>query len=288
MLTGVVAFLSLPLFLRAVLAASAYLDGEPGATSLALFHTAFNLLGVLLFLPFLQRFSGLVMRLVPEGGPALTRHLDRTVANVPEVAVEAARRTGLDIAMKGVEAAQALLSAEARREEVLAQLEAAEGALGETRRFLASVGTAEESAEAHRRHVALLHACDHLGRFISVCREVSSARTAVEAEAIASVTARLRELLAEALRCLGREGSAAAVEHLGTLASDVEELRRQKRSQLLARTAEGSLQPGEVDRFLEALRWEERLALHTWRAVFHLQARPEPAAPTAEPERRAG
>jgi phosphate:Na+ symporter len=300
-LTGVVAFLIMPAFLRVVVAASEHMEGEPGATSLALFHTAFNVLGVVLLLPFVQRFSDLVMKLVPERGPALTRNLDRTVASVPEVAVEAARRTAVDIAVVVVEGAQGLLSGSASKEEVLEGLETAEQALGETRNFLSEVGTAEESAEAHRRHVGVLHACDHLGLLIAACREVAGVRKTVESEEIGPIVNELRELLARARGWLGEAGTVAPVEQLGERAQAVQELRREKRSTLLARTAEGGIQPGEVDRLLEVLRWVEGLSHHAWRAVFHLQERPGAraapgAGPRAEaeavaepgPERRAG
>ena len=80
-------------FVQVVGALGSWLEPTPGVLTLAAFHTAFNLLGVGLFLPWCNGFASLVAWLVPERDTALTRHPDRAVVSEPEVAVEAARPT---------------------------------------------------------------------------------------------------------------------------------------------------------------------------------------------------
>ncbi len=94
-LTGTVALLLLPWLVSAIAAGrkALGLPGDP-ATSLALFHTVFNLLGVLLMWPFADALSRWLQRRFraresDEGAP---RFLDDTVLAVPALAVEALHR----------------------------------------------------------------------------------------------------------------------------------------------------------------------------------------------------
>lgn len=86
---GIIAILGLRYYLGIV-----YLvlgDGLDPVMGLALFHTLFNVIGVLLFLPVLKRFSALVARMVPEKQERLIRYVDKVDPKVPEAAVEGVR-----------------------------------------------------------------------------------------------------------------------------------------------------------------------------------------------------
>lgn len=94
-LTGAVALLFLPLLLHAIVALRDLLamDAAPGAT-LALFHTAFNLLGVILMWPLAARLTAFLERRFRSGEEDLARprHLDRNLAAVPDLALSALAR----------------------------------------------------------------------------------------------------------------------------------------------------------------------------------------------------
>ncbi|MCM3281637.1 Na/Pi symporter [Exiguobacterium sp. MER 193] len=64
---------------------------------LALFHTTFHLLGVILFLPFYQTFARRLLKWIPSRSEKLTRLLDKNMSQLPTVALEAARRSLLEI-----------------------------------------------------------------------------------------------------------------------------------------------------------------------------------------------
>jgi len=56
--------------------------------SLAAFHTIFIAVGVMIFLPLVGRFGRLIERALPDRGPTLTRHLDKTVLHAPSAALD--------------------------------------------------------------------------------------------------------------------------------------------------------------------------------------------------------
>lgn len=94
LITGVVALCLLPLMLSFVHYLGDVLELESSPTALlALFHTLFNLLGVILMLPFAGRFATLLERMFrnDEDDLAIPHHLDATLSNTPSLAVAAAK-----------------------------------------------------------------------------------------------------------------------------------------------------------------------------------------------------
>lgn len=90
--TGLVALALLPLMLAVVERLAGWLDveGSPAAI-LALFHTVFNVLGVMLLLPLADRLATLLERLFRSEADELARpqHLDATLAATPALAAAA-------------------------------------------------------------------------------------------------------------------------------------------------------------------------------------------------------
>jgi phosphate:Na+ symporter len=88
--TGAVAFIGLPLLVWIV---SLCLDlRSESLMGLALFHTLFNITGVVLFFPFLGMLSRLLIKVYPDHKTILTVYLDKTPTEVTEAAIDALRK----------------------------------------------------------------------------------------------------------------------------------------------------------------------------------------------------
>jgi phosphate:Na+ symporter len=88
--TGAAAFLGLPAligFIGLLVDMSIH-----GLTALALFHTLFNLLGIVIFFPFVGLFSRALVWLYPDQRTILTEYLDKTAAEVTDAAETALRK----------------------------------------------------------------------------------------------------------------------------------------------------------------------------------------------------
>ncbi len=282
--TGLIAILLLPLLLRALALAQRHLALEPGAVSLAAFHTLFIGLGVVLFLPFAAPLARWIERLLPDRGPRLTRHLDDSLLQAPAVALEATRRALVDAALETVDLLDALLRHGAaaadglRRAEVVAALE-------RTRSFFARIPplSADEPLSAQR--VALLHAMDHLARLRSRLGKAPGQGAAPEAAALRPAAERCGQVLALARAALLGQGPPDGVAEIERHAVALTELRRQQRAEILGRTALGTIGADDATRALDALRWLERVAHHAWRAARHLTTEaPDPGQLDAEAE----
>ena len=88
--TGGVAFAALPALVWVV---TLFVDiRSDSLMGLALFHTVFNILGVVLFFPFLGPFSRLLTRIYPDYKTILTVYLDQTPPEITDAATAALRK----------------------------------------------------------------------------------------------------------------------------------------------------------------------------------------------------
>lgn len=267
--TGLIAVALLPLLLWGLGLAQRHAGLEPGAVSLAAFHTAFIALGVALFLPFAVPLARRIERLLPDRGPRLTRHLDDSLLHAPAVALEATRRTLIDTTLELVDLLEPLLESSvaavdpARRQEVAAALE-------QSQLFFARIPPIVEDEPLSRSRIAQLHAIDHLARLHARLDLPAAARQALLLPTLQPALARCRQVLALARKGLAGRASAGWRAAMEDRALALAELRRDERLDILRQTAGGDRGPGEALAALDAIRWLERVTNHAWRAAHYL------------------
>ena len=89
-ITGAAAFIGLPVLVWIV---SSIVDIHSNSlVGLALFHTLFNILGVVIFFPFLGLLSGVLMKIYPDHKTILTVYLDQTPSEITDAATDALRK----------------------------------------------------------------------------------------------------------------------------------------------------------------------------------------------------
>lgn len=281
--TGALALVLLPAFVDLV---ERWIGRGDPSVALSGFHTAFNVLGVLLFLPLTGRLAAALEKRFPERGSALTARLSRAGATVPAVAVEAARLTANDIGRAATElAAKALRDSDAAEEGEPDRAEIA-AALVAAREHLKAVRTDPAAPAVYRQHIAVLHAIDHLHRLTEALGEHRNARAAKRDATIHAAAEKVAAALDDAARWLAVDDESPPPP-LDATSRAVAEQRRGERAAMLERTAAGELSPADAEVLLEAMRWVDRIGYHAWRAVHHLDAadRDLPLAPPPAPER---
>ncbi|MFZ5799006.1 MAG: Na/Pi cotransporter family protein [Desulfobulbaceae bacterium] len=89
-LTGAVAFLALRQLVWLV--NSVFSVAANGVMALAFFHTVFNVLGVILFFPFIGRLARALVRMYPDHKEILTVYIDKTPTEVADAAIAALKK----------------------------------------------------------------------------------------------------------------------------------------------------------------------------------------------------
>lgn len=270
---GLVAFVAAPYLLTLAVAWSGALGEDDPAVVLALFHTVFNLIGAAAFLPFTAPFARLVERLIPDRGPVLTRYLDSSLLQVPNVAVEAAARALGEITIVTLKEAVDLLRNGALNRTGQEHLIAAQNAMDETSRFLGKIQFNGQRDEVFARRLALLHAGDHVDRLIEACQE---SQTPIVSDEVHAAASRLASDLDDAIDWLqtGNNDVDQLIHQLAHSSASQAEARRHQRDQVLEATAAGRLRPDQAQHRLESMRWVDRVGYHTWRTLHHLAGSP--------------
>jgi phosphate:Na+ symporter len=274
-LTGIVAFAILPLVLWV---AQQIGGGEvaDGPATLAAFHSVFNVLGVVLLLPWVGRLAATIERVVPEPVPTLARHLDASLLGLPPVAIEAVRRALCEMLRETLEVVVAAADGALTPAQRDARLVPVREALLETRRFIGRVRTSPDDHQQFSRHVSVVHAADHTGRLVRACEEATTDILASEPP-LRSAVQHLEWGATTAHRWLQSNGE-APISMLQDTAQTLHDLRQSHRQALLQRVARGDDSPDVAARQIDIMRWLERVSHHMWRAAYHL----------AEPDAEAG
>jgi phosphate:Na+ symporter len=275
-----------------------------GVTLLAAYHTAYNVVGVVVLLPLIDWFTRLVERILPERGSPLTRCLDPSALATPIVAVEAVRGTiarALATVCGSIAAALAGRAEEIRPEKDAASVQEAADALRQAKIFLSDVTGPPDTDDEQRRLTSTLHALDHAARLTEVASggiNFGSVGDGPEdiragelcAGAMRSAAAIAREVAAPPRAAgspqvlpasLGADATAGprasstdeAIVELEHYATQLGEMLRTHRSATLGAVANGTLTADAALVRVETVRGLEALSHHAWRSAAHLVGR---------------
>ena len=274
--TAVAAFLALPLYLQVVAAHRPGLaDAGAGAGfALTAFHTGFNLVGVLVVLPFTRPFAALIRRLVPVAPGRLVDELDDRPPASSDAALDQAAAALQDLLLA------LIVQLRSHSRGVPLRPVSHQADLDRLEFFLDQIHLRRLDDAAGIRLLHLLHGLDHLQRLQDRCEEQPErVRTVASEPLLEQERSDLQQTL-EALEALARSGPAAGLWHAFTARAGAcaQRLHRRVapfRREVLAREARGELSGEAATRLLEAMRWLRRTSAHLERIGSHLaQSRP--------------
>ena len=308
MVAALIALVLFPFTIALLMRASNTIDG---VTLLAGYHTAYNVVGVLVLLPLIDRFTRLVERILPDRGSPLVRCLDPAALVTPIATVEAVRRTvaraiGAMCGSLATALAAANQAGSVRPEKGTVRVAEIADALRQAQEFMSEAPGPPESKDEQRRLTSTLHALDHASRLAETAGEIAD----FEAPPEGSEDLRAAEVCAEAMRNAAtlaaevalptpsdhptptmpaseRKGSPDSgkkipatgesteqvLAQLAHCAKTLGELRRDHRSATLSSVANGEVTADEAFARVDTVRRLEALAHHAWRSAAHLMGR---------------
>lgn len=243
------------------------ISGEFDQTlGLAIFHTLFSLLGALIFIPLMQPFSTLLMKIVPERQNALTRNLDNSLIAMPSVAIDVTFQTMREIMIELTVAQQILMKSKKVTIEFEKKLLEVEEALEITRKFLDSILVT--SKRERQKLISILHILDHLQRLIKVLREQQ------KVEALSLQEKRMQEwqeMLSKINHSLREDEKLLDISlSLEQTSQQMAQKRREKRIQYFERSVANESQLDLTVSKVDTILWIDRLIYHYWRATARM------------------
>lgn len=259
LVTGIVALCLLPLMLWLVNLLGDALDIENTPTAmLALFHTLFNLLGVIIMLPLANRFASLLEQLFhsAEEDMGRTRYLDSTLSGTPVLAVSALKQELMRLSDILISLLHDALSGAKSIPELERRAEALHTLGAAITSFITGIrpdamerNTANELANAlyaARYYQESAQLAPGLRRLV----QEQILLFGTEAEAVST-------LLQQAERCLASELSGNQLQ-ANELIEALRNAHRDARSQLLEAAVKGSLPVLDLESLLEGLDFSRR------------------------------
>jgi phosphate:Na+ symporter len=301
LIAALIALVLFPVTIPLIVRASKTIDG---VTLLAGYHTAYNVVGVAVLLPLIDRFTRFVERILPERRSPLTHSLDPAALGTPIAVEEAVRRTvarslGTICGSIGEALAAVNHGTSVPANKGAVSLSEASDALRQAQEFMSEASGPPESQEEQERLTSTLHALDHASRLAEVAGEkaefesVPSGPDDVGAARLCAEAMRNAVLIADQVGALpdiherpvsvdelDREKEVAAsgapteraMVQLENCAKSLRELQPAHRRATLSAVAGGAVSADEAMARVDTVRRLEALARHAWRSAAHLVA----------------
>lgn len=267
-MTGVMAYTLLTPFALVIGSWFDLTDASDAQLALVAFHSGFNALGVILIIGITGPFARFMIRLVPDRGPQLTGRLDTRLLADPAAAVDAVGATIKDIV---AEQSRVIVDSFAAADSNVSRgrLDGIAMAIDETQAYTDQIKTNAMQERAHRRHLAALHALDHLDRLQERCEQRDRVEAIRRDSHLQNLSHRLSGILKTSL-----ETTALVTDlddRLDQLRKDFRDERKDYRKATLDAASTGALEPNRAELRLDSVRWLHRVAYHLYRITHHLE-----------------
>jgi phosphate:Na+ symporter len=235
--------------------------------ALVSFHTTYNLVCVMLILPFTRKYARFVEWLFPEHGNPLTKRLDTNLLRSPDIALQAVSATMEEINQQLLQAIAPTL-ANPRRVIPSERLEDIEEAVSRTREFLESLHVRTDVPNQIDQYTNSIHILDQLERMIRRAQDRARlARIRDDGELTL-----MSEVLLETFRMLAQTSFPVPAEVGSKIHRNNHELKvamRRYRVNSLKRAASGEVPAKFALQRMDAARTIRRLGYHAWRIANH-------------------
>lgn len=234
------------------------------------FYTLFNVIGVMLILPFIGAYSRLIERLIPERSDERGELLDVSLLKYPELALSDVRKLLGTHIQRLAEQLSHMLGELPRP---VSLVETAQ-ALTESRTYLDKLHLAGGEGRAWKDLLACIHLLDHLQRLYERCQNEQVSIKLREEQELQIAKVILAQLVSSVLdkAPLNQEQSELLVQQLAMQ-------ERQLRERVMEQIATGKIDLDKGVSLMEASRWIHRVSNHLVRIDYNweqLNYRPAP------------
>lgn len=236
------------------------------ALALAAFHSAFSILGALVFMPHTVWLAHLATRLIPESAPPGLRHLDASLLSVPALAIAAAE----DTVRMGIADTCHLLARRIQGEPVASNISGMglEKLLMAVDDYLARLPV-PQSASDQQRLVYLLQLLDHTRVLRDDLQTIDHVHALRQQPALLQLGMKLAPVLERSAQWLadGLPLREDVAEELRQMSEWVHEQQPTARREVVEQAASYTISAAMALEQLAAQRWLERLAKHVTRVA---------------------
>ncbi len=270
LMTGVTAFLVLPAYFWVWNQFAPVSVADSPEVVAVSFHSVFNILGVILILPFTRQFAALIQSIFPERTAKLGASFDRGLLQDAPAAL-----AGLEYGVREV-AAETLRHAATTmatgRDAAEHSLDEVQNSISAGREFAIRLGSGAGGAGIDASRIfACIHTLDHVQRLADRVRDEERSETTRKHPELARQANEIAKILARLAIDISQGGELSSLGEIREAASDLEQDKAHFRNHTIARTAKEELTGDQLSAALDARRWLRRISYHAWRIAYHTQ-----------------
>lgn len=249
---------------------------------LVAFHSGFNILGVILVIPFTQQFSQLMLRLIPESKDPFTIGLDKSLLKEPSIALTASHAV-LTHQFQFLQ--NTLLQTMENHGRVERQsLQPFQQSLIFTQEYVDKIHLSRENKPQWQRLYGITHALEHQQRFYHRILEIGSISSAYQSTEVNSLLLELCNNI-QTLQIYHQKSEWKEAEQFATKMAQSMNIKTDAlRDELIAHVASDTLDVPIANNYLHALRWLNRVSTHISRISFYLSDTAYPSSHANTPE----
>lgn len=266
-ITAIIVSIGFPYFIDASVWITTLIVGGPDQPlALAIFHTLFSILGMLLFLPFFKPFAQLLIRIIPDKENALTKRLDPSIVGDPTLALQVSFKTLHELMLELTKALLELLQEKKATVQFEKLLREIDEAIDIMQDFLDKIQVTTK--KERNKMICILHAMDHLSRIIKALREKNKTDAIHLQQKLLTNWQNTLLSIQENLQDEKQIMDAAII--LEQTSQQVAEERRLKRREYFERTVTNDTELNLAVSKVDALLWVDGLVFHFWRAIARM------------------
>ena len=238
---------------------------------LVAFHSFFNIIAIMMILPFINNFANFIQKLIPEKKISYTSKLDHALLENSSIAIMVVDFTIEKQLIDLLIYLNRLLGAKTVDKKI--NLDELQIALDETHRFIDHIHLESTDSQDWKNLVALIHILDHMQRLHERCEEEKDrAMTSVNTPELVRLVLQLRNaidlMLTDMHLGLGWLESPQIVKQVS---EQIHEQVQPYRQMIMTKIAQGKQDIPSATSCLEAIRWLERVSDHLEHLVWHFQ-----------------
>lgn len=237
--------------------------------SLVAFHTTFNLLGLIIILPFTKYFAVFMVKLIPQTQQSFTKTLDIILLEQPSLALTAVQNSLHSEILALLEHITAILGDSHSKRVNIKQLQ---HALDKTHIYIDEISLGSESGAQWERLVAMIHTLDHMQRLHERCEEEEDRAITLKSS---KHFLKERDIIINGIKSIIEDINSKnwhkMSKHSRKTKTSLYKHLRSYREMVVAKIARGDIDVKEGTDYLESIRWLKRVSWHLVRISHHYE-----------------
>lgn len=238
--------------------------------ALVAFHTTYNILGVLIILPFTHRFADLMEKIISSKEPLFTEKLDKRLLDEPHLALEAARISAQEEFIALLQHINFILGDETHGKK--SDLTLLQSALDKTHHYIDEINPKQEKDAKWKELISLIHLLDHAQRLHERCEEEEYRAALVQQSSdFKTEDQQLIETNNQIISAISSNSFADAKKVARTNEKRMRKSMLPYRDRIAEKMAKDEITIPSGTKNLESARWLIRVSHHIARITYHME-----------------